>query len=183
MATIPDNWLLSCVWPLLAITRYHRLALTSDSKIVCLECLYRVRVILWLAVYRQSVRLGIKPLETHVERFFFSTEPFAVIALMYHPLWREDGFVSYEYAWPFVKCTSMSSKVKFKVTLGRALAQLTTPSVTVHLLLFVYLLRSPNLVVVETCLQSHSLATDIFSVSEILALNGNITISNRITSI
>jgi hypothetical protein len=23
---------------------------------------------------------------------------------MYHPLRREDGVVSYEYAWPFVKC-------------------------------------------------------------------------------
>jgi hypothetical protein len=29
----------------------------------------------------------------------------AAIVLMQHPLWREDGFMSYEYAWPFVKCT------------------------------------------------------------------------------
>jgi hypothetical protein len=34
-----------------------------------------VKVTLQLAVYRQSVCLGIKPLETHDQRFFFPTEP------------------------------------------------------------------------------------------------------------
>jgi hypothetical protein len=29
----------------------------------------------------------------------------AVKVLMQHPLWREDGSPSYEYIWPFVKCT------------------------------------------------------------------------------
>jgi hypothetical protein len=33
-----------------------------------------VRVTLRLAVYRQSVHLGVKPLETHDQRFFFSAE-------------------------------------------------------------------------------------------------------------
>jgi hypothetical protein len=28
-----------------------------------------------------------------------------VIVLTQHPLWREDGFVSYAYAWPSVRCT------------------------------------------------------------------------------
>jgi hypothetical protein len=38
------------------------------------EC-FRIRVILRLAVYRQSVRLGAKPLEAHGQRFyFFETE-------------------------------------------------------------------------------------------------------------
>jgi hypothetical protein len=27
----------------------------------------------------------------------------AVIVLVYHPLWREDRFASYKYAWPFLK--------------------------------------------------------------------------------
>jgi hypothetical protein len=31
-----------------------------------------VRVTLRLGVYRQSVRLGVKPLETHDQRFFFN---------------------------------------------------------------------------------------------------------------
>jgi hypothetical protein len=34
----------------------------------------KVKVTLRLAVYRQSVRLGVKPLETHVQIFFFSAE-------------------------------------------------------------------------------------------------------------
>jgi hypothetical protein len=41
----------------------------------------KVKVTLRLAVYRQSIRLGIKPLETHDQRFFL-TEPFEVIVLM-----------------------------------------------------------------------------------------------------
>jgi hypothetical protein len=40
----------------------------------CVELL-RVTVTLRLAVYRQSVRLGAKPLEPHDQRFFFSPEP------------------------------------------------------------------------------------------------------------
>jgi hypothetical protein len=35
----------------------------------------KVKVTLWLAVYLQSVHLGVKPLETHSQRsFIFSTE-------------------------------------------------------------------------------------------------------------
>jgi hypothetical protein len=36
-----------------------------------LKVRFRVSVTLWLAVYRQSVRLGDKPLETHDQYFFF----------------------------------------------------------------------------------------------------------------
>jgi hypothetical protein len=64
----------------------------------------RVKVTLRLAVYRQSVHLGVKPLESHDHRFFFHWT-LKVTVLMEHPLWREDGFVSYEYAWPYVNCT------------------------------------------------------------------------------
>jgi hypothetical protein len=35
----------------------------------------KVRVTLRLAVYRQSVRLGLKPLEAHDQRIFLPTEP------------------------------------------------------------------------------------------------------------
>jgi hypothetical protein len=35
----------------------------------------KVRVTLQLAVYRQSVRLGVKPLECHYQRFFFQLNP------------------------------------------------------------------------------------------------------------
>jgi hypothetical protein len=38
------------------------------------EDTYRVRAALQLAVYRQSVRLGTKPLETHDQEFYFPTE-------------------------------------------------------------------------------------------------------------
>jgi hypothetical protein len=60
----------------------------------------RVRVALRMAVYRQSVRLGAKPFETHGQNFIFNWT-LAVIVLIQHPLWREDGVVSYEYAWSY----------------------------------------------------------------------------------
>jgi hypothetical protein len=41
----------------------------------------KVKVTLRLAVYRQSVHLGVKPLENHYQTFFFSWTP-AVIVLM-----------------------------------------------------------------------------------------------------
>jgi hypothetical protein len=34
----------------------------------------RVRVTLWLAVYRESARFGAKPFEVHDQSFFFITE-------------------------------------------------------------------------------------------------------------
>jgi hypothetical protein len=42
----------------------------------------RVRITLWLAVYHQSVRLGVKPLETHDQHFFFFSWSLVVIVLM-----------------------------------------------------------------------------------------------------
>jgi hypothetical protein len=57
----------------------------------------RVTITLRLAVYRQSVRLGAKPLETHGQIFFqlntCGNNPYVA------SLWRENGFISYEYAW------------------------------------------------------------------------------------
>jgi hypothetical protein len=61
--------------------------------------LVRVRVILWLAVYRQSVRHGPKTLETHDQRFVPKLT-LAVIGLMYHGPWRKDGSVVYNCYWP-----------------------------------------------------------------------------------
>jgi hypothetical protein len=51
----------------------------------------KVRITLRLAVYDQSVRLG-----ANTARLLFNWE-LAGIGLMQHPLWREDGVVSYEY--------------------------------------------------------------------------------------
>jgi hypothetical protein len=42
---------------------------------------FRVRVTLRLAVYRRSVRLGVKPLETEEQQFFFNCT-LAVIVIM-----------------------------------------------------------------------------------------------------
>jgi hypothetical protein len=41
------------------------------------ELFFKVKdkITLRLAVYRQSVSLGVKPLETHDQRIIFSTEP------------------------------------------------------------------------------------------------------------
>jgi hypothetical protein len=64
----------------------HRLTteLSSESRV-------RKRVTLRLAVYRQSVLLGDKPLETNDQYFFNWT-----LAV---PLWREDGSVVYSCCW------------------------------------------------------------------------------------
>jgi hypothetical protein len=59
----------------------------------------RVRVTLLLPVYRQSVRLGDKPLETQRSIILFSNWTLPVIFLMWHPLWREDGSVVYNCCW------------------------------------------------------------------------------------
>jgi hypothetical protein len=74
-------------------------------------CLYvyvkvGVRITLRLEVYRQSVRLGEKPPENH-DQYFFNWI-LAVIVIMEDPLWREDEFISYYYAWPFIKCTFLT---------------------------------------------------------------------------
>jgi hypothetical protein len=47
---------------------------TVDRVIQLLHTENRVRITLRLAVYRQSVRLGDKPLETHDQNFYFPTE-------------------------------------------------------------------------------------------------------------
>jgi hypothetical protein len=39
----------------------------------------------------------------------------AVIVPMKHPLWRENGFVSHEYVWPFVKCTYRTYSMLLKI--------------------------------------------------------------------
>jgi hypothetical protein len=58
----------------------------------------RVWVTLRLAVCSKSVRLCAKPLENHDQRLFFYWT-LAVIVLMQHPLWREDGSVVYNCCW------------------------------------------------------------------------------------
>jgi hypothetical protein len=56
-----------------------------------------VRVTLRLVVYRQSVFLCTKHYETH-DHYFFNWS-LAVIALMLHPLRREDGSLVYNFCW------------------------------------------------------------------------------------
>jgi hypothetical protein len=76
----------------------------------------QVRVTLRLAVYRKPVHLGAKPLEVHDQReFIFFNWTLAVIALVQHPLLREDGFASYEHVWAFVKCTYRTYSMLLKI--------------------------------------------------------------------
>jgi hypothetical protein len=58
----------------------------------------RVRVTLRLEVYRQSVRLGAKPLETH-DQYFFINWTLTVIVLIQHTIWLEHGSVVYSCCW------------------------------------------------------------------------------------
>jgi hypothetical protein len=39
----------------------------------------------------------------------------AIIVLIQHPLWREDGLASYEYTWLFVKCTYRTYSMLLKI--------------------------------------------------------------------
>jgi hypothetical protein len=64
---------------------------------------FKVKITLWLAVYRQSVCLGVRPLKTQEQKFFqlnsFDNSPYVTSSL------TRRWVFSYEYAWPFVKCT------------------------------------------------------------------------------
>jgi hypothetical protein len=53
----------------------------------------KVRVTLRLAVYRKSVRLGVRPLETHDQRFFFQTNSCRNIPYVISSLTRRSVFV------------------------------------------------------------------------------------------
>jgi hypothetical protein len=75
---------------------------------------FKVKVTLQLVVYRQSVFLDPRPLETH-EQVPPPHWTFAVIVLRWHSLWCEDGFVSYEYAQHFIKCTYHIYSMLFKI--------------------------------------------------------------------
>jgi hypothetical protein len=62
----------------------------------------KVRITLRLAAYRLSVHLGVRPLETHDQRFFFSTELLRYYSLR-NTLSDEKTRLSHEYAWPLIK--------------------------------------------------------------------------------
>jgi hypothetical protein len=68
----------SCDWPIYSFTNWFTLLLSNS---VLWFTLPFVKVTLRLAVYSLSVRLGVKPLETHDKRFFFNWT-LAVIVLM-----------------------------------------------------------------------------------------------------
>jgi hypothetical protein len=55
------------------------------------------------------------PSDPRPEIFFNWTLAVIHVVFMLHPLWREDGFVSYEYAWPFVKCTYRTYSMLLKI--------------------------------------------------------------------
>jgi hypothetical protein len=78
------------------LSRYR--PLTTDER-DCRISADWVRVTLRLEVYRQSVRLGDKPIETDDTLILFSKWTLEVIVLMYHPLWREDRSVIYNCCW------------------------------------------------------------------------------------
>jgi hypothetical protein len=65
-------------------------SLMNLSRISFTKVKVKVKVTLRLAVYRQSVRLGGKPLETHNQTFFFQLNSWTIV-LMKHPLWWEMG--------------------------------------------------------------------------------------------
>jgi hypothetical protein len=61
---------------MLAAPISNLLSLYSMYSHYCIELIkVKVRVTLLLAVYRQSLCIGVKTLETHDQRFFSPTEP------------------------------------------------------------------------------------------------------------
>jgi hypothetical protein len=65
-----DNWTLSLTNQLLYVTSLSWTADNSNQELLRCQVKVKVEVTLWLAVYRQNVRLGVKPLETHDQRYF-----------------------------------------------------------------------------------------------------------------
>jgi hypothetical protein len=106
--TTDGNWL-SCLPAKLLLAVVNTVNLGSLRRV-------RVTVTLRLAVYRQSVRLGAEPLEAHYKSYFCNWT-FAVIVLVWHPLWREDGSVSYEYAWPLSSVRMVHTAYYWKFSL------------------------------------------------------------------
>jgi hypothetical protein len=54
------------------------------------------------------------PWDPRPETFLFNWN-LAVIVFMQHRLWREDGLVFYEHAWPFVKCSYHTYSMLLKI--------------------------------------------------------------------
>jgi hypothetical protein len=100
-----DTW-----YSLLYTVILSRFTIWSNYKIV------KVTVTLRLAVYGQSVRLGVKPLETHYQRFFFffwQLNPCCHSPNVTSFLTRGLGCLL--YAWPFVKCTYRTYNMLLKI--------------------------------------------------------------------
>jgi hypothetical protein len=88
----------------------------TGNWILCVRV--KVRDTLRLAVYRQSVYLGVKPLETQRPRtFFFQLSPCGHSPYV-TPSPTRSWLVSYEYAWPFVKCMYRTYSQKYFTTGG-----------------------------------------------------------------
>jgi hypothetical protein len=70
---------------------------------------FKANVILWWRFTTNQFALSPSPLRITTTDFFSWT--LAIIVL----IWRGDGFVSYEYAWPFVKCTYRTYSTLLKI--------------------------------------------------------------------
>jgi hypothetical protein len=77
----------------LAVTRCRLLVMATSQVQSQSDLLYYWRLT------ANQFDLASSPLR--IATTFFFSWTLAVIALMWHFLWREDGLVSYEYAWPF----------------------------------------------------------------------------------
>jgi hypothetical protein len=91
---LTENWTLSLTNQLLHFTSLHSTKLQSKSKS---SYFTTGGLPLISSSWRQA------PWDPWPETFFRWT--LTVIVLKLHPLWWEDRFFSYKYAWPFVKCT------------------------------------------------------------------------------
>jgi hypothetical protein len=87
----------------------HDFILIYFSNPTCNRIIVSVTVTLRLAVYHQSILPGTKPHETRDQRFF------QLNSCGNSPLWRENMFVTCEYAWPFssVRIALRASYSKF----------------------------------------------------------------------
>jgi hypothetical protein len=85
---------------LLAVSHYCRLPLTSDSELVCLQNLLKVKVTLRLTV-SQSVSLGVEPHLWLMTRYLLLFDSYGFVFVGF-PLWREDGSVFCTCCWPLL---------------------------------------------------------------------------------
>jgi hypothetical protein len=93
----PFSWFPNCPWPQLPAS--NSISQCLNPRCALIDC-SKVKVTSRLTSYRQSLRLSCMPFRAN-NQGYFELNPSGHSPYSHSPLWLEDGFISYEEAWPF----------------------------------------------------------------------------------